>query len=168
MRNGGPHGPPFLFWAISRYRRSPPRNRPRFRETTPKAAVPIEGLAHPSRPPPSAWRKSERSRRALCAIRRAWPRPDLDYPDRNPSGGAHHVAPHRARLRAPAIGSDRTGKPGKPGKTCKPDLSAQYFRSINSIAPSGMAKPPEILAFRAESTKGCRVSGFASGAGNSL
>jgi hypothetical protein len=59
-------------------------------------------------------------------------------------------------------------KPGKPGKTHKPDLSGQFFRSINSIAPSGLAKTPEILAFGAESTKGCRVSGFASGAGNSL
>jgi hypothetical protein len=41
-----------------------------------------------------------------------------------------------------------------------------YFRSINGFVPLGLARTPEILAFRLESTKGCRVLGSPARAGN--
>lgn len=57
--------------------------------------------------------------------------------------------------------------PGKPGNMAFPALSGQIFQSIKTSAPSGLVKSPEILAFRAESNKGCRVLSFASEGGQS-
>jgi hypothetical protein len=72
---------------------------------------------------------------------------------------------HLRHARGCRIASEPAGKPGKRAKTYNPDLQGQSFRSINSFAPSGLAKSPEILAFHSESTKGCRVLGFASEGG---
>jgi hypothetical protein len=59
-------------------------------------------------------------------------------------------------------------KPGKRAKMRFAVLPGAGFRSINGFAPLGLVRSPEFLAFQLESTKGCRVFGFASEGGQSF